>query len=322
MKRYFLLGLFITGMLNTVCGAVYSAQGSWLMAMGTRPQRTIPNPTPPGSSAPPASQVPAAGSAGTQPSPAADGTKNDPGTHLLQALLAGNISIKQERSLGRQIVGNLLGAVPLVKDDVLQRYVNQVGRWVALQSERPDLEWRFGVLDSEDINAFAAPGGYVLVTKGLYRALNNEAELAGVLGHEIGHVISRHHVKLLQRSQLVAAVGGAISNQVRNESETLQNIIGHGAEITARSLDKTAEYEADRLGMVLAARAGYDAYGLPLVLQQIGHVSAGDDRVALLFKTHPHPDERFNQLADAVGARLDDLAPGQLAPDRFYRIAP
>ena len=100
-----------------------------------------------------------------------------------------NPSREEEIALGRNITGSLLGAAPLVKDDALQQYVNKVGRWVASQSERADLPWKFGVIESADINAFAAPGGYVLITKGLYQKLTNEAQLAGVLGHEIAHVL-------------------------------------------------------------------------------------------------------------------------------------
>lgn len=271
-----------------------------LLAFGTPPQKTQPVP-PPGDAA---SQT------------------GSPSEQLLQALLAGKTSAQQERQLGERIVGNLLGAAPLVADAALQGYVNRVGRWVASQSERPDLDWRFGVIDSEDVNAFAAPGGYVLVTQGLYRHLNNEAELAGVLGHEIGHVLRRDHVKLIQRSQLLASLSGVIGQQVASDDERLQSIIGRGAEVAARGLDKSSEHEADRIGMVLAARAGYDAYGLPLVLQEIGHFPAQDDRVALLFQTHPHPDARFNHLAEAVGTRLDDLEAGKLVTERFYRLAP
>ncbi len=272
-----------------------------LFAFGTPPQKTEPQ-NPPGESS------------ATQPESSAE--------RLLQALLAGKMTAQQEQQLGERIAGNLLGVAPLVTDDGLQRYINLVGRWVASQSERPDLDWRFGVIESEDVNAFAAPGGYVMVTKGLYCRLNNEAELAGVLGHEIAHVLGRHHVKLLQRSQLLASLSGAVGKQVSDEHERLQHIIGRGAEVAARSLDKSSEFEADRVGMVLAARAGYDAYGLPLVLQEIGHFSGNDDRVALLFQTHPHPDARFDRLAEAVGTRLDSLEVGKLAAERFYRIAP
>ncbi len=222
----------------------------------------------------------------------------------------------EEIAIGRQIAGNLLGAAPLVKDAKLQKYVNQVGEWVASQSERPDLPWHFGVIQSEDVNAFAAPGGYVFVTLGLYRLLQNEADLAGVLGHEIGHVIRKHHLKILQQSKLVEAGSKALSSQVG--SDKLQALIGSGAEIVARSLDKDAEFEADRIGVVLATRAGYDAYGLPGVLQQIGHFAKDEGAVALLFKTHPHPDDRLAKLDVAMDDRFDRIK-GATLEKRFYR---
>ncbi|MCP5279826.1 MAG: M48 family metalloprotease [Thiobacillus sp.] len=243
-----------------------------------------------------------------------------PETQLLSALLKGNTSQEEEVRIGRRIAGNLLGAAPLVKDPALQQYVNNVGRWVSLQSERPGLPWRFGVIESEDINAFAAPGGYIFLTKGLYRRLGNEAELAGVLGHEIGHVIRKHHLKLLQQSQAIAALGSLFGSKLANEDQLIQNLIGNGAEVVARGLDKEAEYEADRIGVVLTARAGYDTYALPTVLAEIGHVAKGDKRVSLLFKTHPHPEERLGRLAEAVGSHLDNVPEGQSVANRFYRL--
>ena len=243
-----------------------------------------------------------------------------PRDQLIRALLGGNTSVEEEVRIGQQIAGNLLGAAPLVRDDTLQRYVNRVGRWVSLQSERPDLVWHFGVIDSDDVNAFAAPGGYVFLTKGLYRKLSNEAELAGVLAHEIGHVIRKHHLKLLQKSQGIAAVGGYLGGKARDESQLLQNLIGSGAEIVARGLDKDAEYEADRIGVVLTARAGYDPYALPAVLAEIGHISRNDRSVSLLFKTHPHPEDRLSHLSDSVADRLEGLPEGQSGDRRFYRL--
>lgn len=260
----------------------------------------------------------------TQPvapsAPVVPSAQEKPADQLLKALLSGNTSQEEELRIGQQISGNLLGAAPLVRDDGLQRYVNRVGRWVALQSERPDLPWRFGVIESEDLNAFAAPGGYIFLTKGLYRRLNNEAELAGVLGHEIGHVIRKHHLKLLQKSQAIAALGSFFGSKLKNENEIVQNLIGNGAEIVARGLDKDAEFEADRIGLVLSARAGYDAYALPAVLAEIGHVAKSDKRVSLLFKTHPLPEDRLGQLSEAVGDRLDGLPEGQSGVGRFYRL--
>jgi predicted Zn-dependent protease len=231
--------------------------------------------------------------------------------------LAGT-SVEEEIAIGRQISGNLLGAAPLVKDAKLQQYVNSVGRWVANQSERPDLPWHFGVIDSNDVNAFAAPGGYVFVTLGLYRLLQNEADLAGVLGHEVGHVVKQHHLKILQQSKLVEAGGNLLSQQAGN-NDAAQKLIGGGAEVVSRSLDKGAEFEADRLGVVFATRAGYDAYGLPSVLQQIGHVAKDDGSVALLFKTHPAPDARLDKLSVAMGDRFDRVK-GETVAQRFYRV--
>ena len=88
----------------------------------------------------------------------------------------------EEIAVGREVAGRTLGAAPLVADPELQAYVNRVGRWIAMQTERPDLPWHFGVLDTASVNAFAAPGGYVLVTRGLYEMLDSESQLAGVLG--------------------------------------------------------------------------------------------------------------------------------------------
>lgn len=229
-------------------------------------------------------------------------------------------SQEEEITIGRQIAGNLLGASALVKDQDLQMYVNNVGRWVASQSERPDLAWHFGVIESSDVNAFAAPGGYIFLTRGLYSLLQNEAELAGVLGHEIGHVIRKHHLKILQQSNLVDLGGKLISKRIGG-NDKVQKLIGNGAEIVARSLDKNAEFEADRIAVVLAARAGYDAFAFPEVLQQIGHFAKDEGSVALLFKTHPHPDDRLEKLGLVMTDRLEDVK-GKTLVARFYRIKP
>ena len=224
-----------------------------------------------------------------------------------------------ELAVGRQIAGNLLGAAPLVNDKQLQKYVNLVGRWVADQSERPELDWHFGVIESEDINAFAAPGGYIFVTKGLYRLLENEAQLAGVLAHEIGHVVKKHHMRIIQQSRLVDLGGKMLSRKAGKDNEVAQKLIGNGAEIVSRGLDKNAEYEADRMGVVLSARAGYDQYALVEVLQKMGHYNKEDDSVKLLFKTHPHPDDRLIHLGDSMGDRLDDIK-GEAVAGRLYRL--
>ena len=216
---------------------------------------------------------------------------------------------KDEIAMGREVAGRTLGAASLVPDPELQAYVNRVGRWIAMQTERPDLPWHFGVLDTASVNAFAAPGGYVLITRGLYEMLSTESQLAGVLGHEIGHIVQRHHVKVMQQSAAVSA--GARAAQRSDRGILVNNLIGTGAEVMARGLDKSAEFEADRIGVVLAARAGYSPYGLVEVLHLLAARSTDDSSLALLFKTHPAPGERLTQLGDALAPRVAVLPSGQ-----------
>lgn len=136
----------------------------------------------------------------------------------------------------------------------------------------------------------------------------------------MAHVIHKHHLKILQQSRLVEAGSKILVNTI-SENEQIRNLIGNGGEIFARSLDKKAEFEADRSAVVLAARAGYDPFGLPAVLQDIAHVAKDDSSVDLLFKTHPHPEERLDQLDEAIGSRLDALK-GATLEKRFYRLRP
>lgn len=259
--------------------------------------------------------------------PSAPSTSNtSQASSITKALggLFGSTSKEEEVEIGKQLAGNLLGAVPLVRDDKLQAYVNKVGRWLASQTERADFNWYFGVIESDDINAFALPGGYVFVTRGLYNRLGSEAELAGVLGHEIGHIIMQHHLKVLRQSQVVSGGSGLLAGQIRQGgigNAAAQNLLGNGAEALARGLDKDAEFEADRIGVVLAARAGYSPYGLPVVLQKIGRSNATDSSVALLFKTHPSPQDRLSMLGDAMTDSFDKYADGQILAERLQAIA-
>lgn len=226
---------------------------------------------------------------------------------------------QEEVEIGRGVTETLLGARPLLDDPPLQRYVNSVGQWVAIHSERPDLKWHFGVNDSDHINAFAAPGGYIIVTRGMMRQLRNEAELAGVLGHEIAHVVQKHHLKALRKSSLMnllTASVAAATAESRN-AELVQKLSAPTRTLYARGLDRDDEFEADRMGVVLAARAGYDPYGLPSVLTTLAAAANEDPYLALLFKTHPAPDARIEKLDDGMGARFDGFERSRQNAVRF-----
>jgi predicted Zn-dependent protease len=209
-----------------------------------------------------------------------------------------DVDEKEEIEIGRDIAAKLLGAAPLAADEGLQRYVNHVGRWLAAQTERPELPWRFGVLEAPQLNAFATPGGHIFVTRGLVARMKNEAELAGVLAHEIAHVLKKHHLKAIQKGaqlELANTVVGTFTRQ-DDRSNRREKLLAAGSEVFARGLDKDDELEADRLGVVIAARGGYDAYGLPAVLQTLQAMNPEDSGVALMFKTHPAPAERLEAL--------------------------
>jgi predicted Zn-dependent protease len=221
------------------------------------------------------------------------------------------IDEKDEIAIGREVAGRTLGAAPLVANRGMQSYVNRVGTWVALQSERPDLPWHFGVIDTPAVNSFAAPGGYILITRGLYQILENEAQLAGVLGHEVAHVVQRHHIRVMQQSAGFSAGSRlAQANTTSDRTGFAKNAIGTGAEIFARGLDKGAEFEADQIGVILAARAGYSPYGLIDMLHKLEKRSGSDASVALLFATHPPPAERLAKLSEALTPVVSKLPQG------------
>ena len=232
------------------------------------------------------------------------------------------IGEKEEIDIGRELAARLLGAAPLMANDAVQRYVNNVGRWLASQTERADLPWQFGVLQAPQLNDFATPGGHIFITRGLFERMKNEAELAGVLAHEIAHVLRKHHLQAIQKGARMELAGAALSTLARQDRNTpsREKLLAAGSELFSRGLDKSDELEADRLGVVIAARGGYDAYGLPSVLQTLQAMNPEDSGVALMFKTHPAPGERLFAL-ETMQPTLDAYAGQPQLADRFAGAA-
>ena len=224
----------------------------------------------------------------------------------------------EEIEIGQYVASRLLGAAPLVPNPGLQRYVNHVGRWVASQTGRADLPWRFGVLEAPQLNAFAVPGGTIFITRGLLERMRSEAELAGVLAHEIVHVLQKHHLKAIQKGAKASLAGDALGYALKDaRSEARDKLLSLGTELYSRGLDKADEFEADRLGVAIAARAGYDSYGLPAVLQTLQAMNAQDSGVALMFKTHPATGERLSALGEKMQPTLDAYAGQPQLVERF-----
>lgn len=207
----------------------------------------------------------------------------------------------EELALGPEIAGRVLGARPLLDDAGTQQRVNVVGRWVASQTSRPDLPWAFGVIDSPEVNAFAAPGGYVLMTRGLYELLTSDSEVAAVLAHEISHCVERDHYSVI-RKQEVATVGQEmVSGQIDtggNEAVAFarQYVEQHGATIMLTSLDRQAEYRADQAAEIYLARSGMNPMALYSVLQRMASLGKQSASLAALYKTHPPLDARMDKI--------------------------
>jgi len=233
------------------------------------------------------------------------------------------ISTEEEVELGGNLISGLLGAAPLVDDPELQRYVNDVGFWVASQSKRKNIPWRFGVIDSPGINAFAAPGGYIVMTAGLYSLLENEAQLAGVLGHEISHVVKRHHLKALQKTlnRGVWAKIGVRALADADDHQALDKVVNAGVQLYASGLDRELEYEADKRGVVLAARAGYDPYALLDVLTTIDSINPAEAELTVMLNTHPPTGDRLKKLAKLMDGKLEKYARGQNNVTRFAAMS-
>jgi predicted Zn-dependent protease len=231
-------------------------------------------------------------------------------------------TVEQEIELGHGVTAGLLGAVKLHSDANLQRYVNRVGKWVALHSARADLPWSFGVIEGDSINAFAMPGGAVLVSHGLLKRLANESELAAVLAHEVAHVVLKHQLTAIQ-SSLNSDVWAGLGKDVAGQAVGRRGGDAFGLKSAAasagvdavksgvflRPLDRGMEYDADRLGVVLATRSGYDPYGMVAVMQMLAQ-EKGDGSGASVFDTHPAASDRMAELEKFVPT----VAKGGAAP--------
>ncbi len=180
-------------------------------------------------------------------------------------------------------------------DATLQKYVNLVGQAVAEVSDRSDIPYHFAVVNTEQPNAFAAPGGYVFVSAGLLRMLENEAQLAGVLGHEIAHITQKHALSTLQRSKVLSGLSGLTMAAMDKDSGLFDNVINEVSNVLfTRGLDKELEFEADKFGTEFAFRTGYQPAGLKEFLNVL---SASRGKGGSIFlSTHPSPRDRNARL--------------------------
>ncbi|MDT8334590.1 MAG: M48 family metalloprotease [Desulfurivibrionaceae bacterium] len=228
--------------------------------------------------------------------------------------------IAAEISFGREVAAHILGRYKLDRDDRLNRYINLVGRGVALHSNRSDLDFRFAVLASSTINAYAAPGGYIFVTRGAIANMADEAELAAVLAHEIAHVAERHIVRELgirgeggSAQAGLAHLIGAIGDPTR---VAFKQAVDQALDILFKQgYSRRDEAEADQNGLILLTATGYDPAGLRRYLAKLEESGAAE--LEIHNRTHPPSAERLAALDLVISETGLDKIAGPSLKERF-----
>jgi predicted Zn-dependent protease len=211
------------------------------------------------------------------------------------------MSEAQEISIGRELDAQVRQEMGLYESDDLQRYVQDLGMQLARRSERPNLPWSFAVLDSPAVNAFALPGGFIYITRGILPYLDNEAQLVGVLGHEIGHVTARHSAQQYTRgmgASLGVLVGSIFVSQIRPFGDLAEGGIG----VLFLKFGRDDELQADALGAEYAAQGGWDPAEVPAFLTTLARIADTTDRngVPNWLATHPQPENRAARVGETV----------------------
>ena len=211
------------------------------------------------------------------------------------------LSEAEELAIGQQQDLEIRREMGVYDDPALQRYVNDIGQELARRSHRPNLPWSFTIVDSPAINAFALPGGYVYLTRGIMAYLDDESELAGVLGHEIGHVTARHAAQAYTR-QAQANLGMTILSIFVPSTRPFADLGATGLGVLFLRHSREAELEADRLGVEYGSGAGFDPNGVPRFLSTLARVSAMSERgVPNWLSTHPDPGSRVTKAEPVAG---------------------
>lgn len=218
--------------------------------------------------------------------------------------LYNTFSDEEEMSMGRQAADEVEKKYKILSDPEIESYVQEIGSRLAATSRRPTLDYHFKVVDTSAVNAFSLPGGYVYVDRGLLDFVASESELAGVIGHEVGHVVAYHSMNDVARRWLVDRLvyegqkAGLVSDQQIHDM--LQQYGGAALLFVNRKFNREEENEADLLGLYNTERAGWDPNGLVTFLNRLTAFGADRDIVKLLLRRHPLPEERVETLSNEL----------------------
>jgi predicted Zn-dependent protease len=223
---------------------------------------------------------------------------------LAASLTACGVSQQQEVQMGQEYSQQINAQLPIISDPEVNRYVNLLGDEIASKTSRADLDWHFYVVDSREVNAFAVPGGYVYVNRGLIERTTQMDELAGVLGHEIGHVVRRHSIQQMEKQQ-GAQVGVTLACVLTSicNSQVAQAGINIGASAVFAKFSRQDELEADQEAVVNTVRAGINPEGIVTMFQKlIEERNSRPDAVSAFFATHPLEETRIQAAQASINA--------------------
>jgi predicted Zn-dependent protease len=211
--------------------------------------------------------------------------------------------------MGQQAAQDVAQSIGLYNDAKVQSYVANLGKRMAAQSERPNLPWEFHVVDDASVNAFALPGGFIYVTRGLMTSINDEAELATVLGHEIGHVTNRHSVQQISKAQL-AQLGLGIGSILSSDIARFGQLASAGLSILFLKYGRDAENQADQAGFRYALDQNYDVREMTDVFQTLNRISeaSGGGKLPEWLSTHPNPENRIEHIEHILDTLKRDLS--------------
>lgn len=231
------------------------------------------------------------------------------------------MSENQEIAMGQQSDPEVKAFFGIYNDEKLQRFIEEKGQKMAAVSHRKNLKYQFKIVDSPVVNAFAIPGGYVYFTRGIMAHFNNEAEFAGVLGHEIGHITARHSAKQYSNAQL-AQIGLVAGSVISPEFAQMADVASQGVQLLFLKFGRDAESQSDKLGVEYSTKIGYDAKEMAGFFEVLDRMREGGEEVPTFLSTHPDPADREKKVAKeaAEWQRKVDVADLKVNRDSYLRM--